>query len=44
MSKAVVEDKSSVGENMNTLFFGKQQGHSAKGPKHFLYKCLQQSA
>lgn len=32
MSKAVGEDKSSVGENVNTIF-GKQQGHHAKGPK-----------
>lgn len=37
MSKAVGEDKSSVGENVNALFFfGKQQGHHAKGPKHLL--------
>lgn len=36
MSKAVGKDKSSVGENMNTVFFGKQQGHHAKGPKHLL--------
>jgi len=35
MSKAVGEDKSSVGENASTIF-GKQQGHHAKGPKHLL--------
>lgn len=36
MSKAVGKDKSSVGENTNTLFFGKRQGHHAKGRKRLL--------